>query len=54
MRFIRACDPNVYELDGDRWFEAFSARVDEIVEARLLDDAMAEMLSPEELYVTGR
>ena len=54
MRFIRTLDLIVDEPDGDGWFEEFSARVDEIVEARLLDDAMAEMLSPEELYVTGR
>ena len=39
----------------DGWFDEFSELVDEIVEARLVMEAMAaEMLRPAELYVTGR
>ena len=53
MRFIRACEPIDDARDGG-WFEEFSALVDEIVETRLLMDALPEMLGTPELYVTGR
>ena len=53
MRFIRASATIDDALD-DGWFGEFSELVDEIIETRLVVDAMAEILSPTELYVTGR
>ena len=53
MRFVRA-DAPIDDLREDGWFDEFSELVDEIVETRLLMDAVPEMLATEELYVTGR
>ena len=50
---MRACAP-IDDAPDDGWFEEFSELVDEIIEARLVMDAMTEMLGTPELYVTSR